>query len=731
MKYWVLDGSAYKADIALNGANLTLSNGLVRRSIDLQTCQTTQFYNLQQDTQLLRAPGYDTFLTLQNKKIAVGEAFDFVSAKLCACVAQIPFQRTETMTENNPYPPAGKAVDCFYTDQSRQLALTIHYEIYDGMPVLLKTVTVQNNGDAALVLDNISTDVLQMNESRSQLFVDSDFNAATDYLGLAIEKYAKHYARYHYDTLEVAPQFRMRATVAPKETITSILAYEMCFGAEYYEQRLIEVKVMHRRIAPWCLDNVLFFHLISNSSAAIRKAVDQCAELGIEMIIQSFGSGVRMESGNDRYLNRIQKAYDYGHSKGLRMGAYTLAYVKNYRPVRSDEALNHDYSHICRCLATEWSQAYMQKILRFIDRTGADAVEIDGPYGMLLCAGGKTHLHEDFTDSQYKQWKLSVDQWYKALKSRGVYINAPDYHFLNGSNRSGIGYEEIAFSEKRMEQLITSRIYYYKGTFDKNPSQGWGFLPLNVYHGGGKQATFFPTKQNHFAFDWALAQITASGVWPTIRGKQVYDSEIGKTIFKKWIQIFKKYRAVLNGITVHFMPPHIDTQNRQRTTGIDAIMNQLPYGDVRGFVMFFNQTDNVCTQTVNIPVYYTGLTDLAAPPPPVANTKNSDISYPLYGETIAPLIIKARDGSRQTFITDEPVLDKEIPPLPASQETERTLLLCENDAQSQVLHIDTNGFVHLQITLEPMSYKWYVLRPNPASEAPTGNATAAAAHENA
>lgn len=60
--------------------------------------------------------------------------------------------------------------------------------------------------------------------------------------------------------------------------------------------------------------------------------MDQCAEVGLEMVIQSFGSGVNMESGNERYLNRIRAAYDYGHQKGIRMGAYTLAYVKTTGP---------------------------------------------------------------------------------------------------------------------------------------------------------------------------------------------------------------------------------------------------------------------------------------------------------------------------------------------------------------------------------------------------------------
>lgn len=450
--------------------------------------------------------------------------------------------------------------------------------------------------------------------------------------------------------------------------------------------------------------------MISNSPGTIRKVVDQCKEIGIEMIIQSFGSGVNMESGNERYLQRIKKAYDYGHSKGIRMGAYTLAYVKNYRPVKGDEALNHDGSHICRCLATDWAKQYMKNVLRFIDKTGADAVEIDGPYGMLMCSGGKTHNHDDFTDSQYKQWKASVVDWYREIKKRGVYINAPDWHFLNGTNRSGVGYEEIAFSERRCEQLVTSRIYYYKGTFSKNPSQGWGFLPLNVYHGGGKDAQFFPTERNAFEFDWAMAQIVASGVWPTIRGRKAYDSEKGKRIFAKWTSVYKKYRRVLNGVTVHFMPPRIDTSNPSRTTCMDAIMNQVHTGDIRGFVMFFNQTDQELTEEITLPVYYTGLSVLNMPPAPFENTKNSDVQYPLYGEEIAPLVIRARDGSARTYITDDKVTDRPIPPLKESEITEKTVIISENDQAPVSYNIDSNANVHMKLTLPAMSYKWFVLR---------------------
>ncbi len=708
MQHWVMRFDGSPSQIKEKKGIIILENEFVCRKIQIDGCKTVSFENLNKNIELVSCERSDFAIKIDSKTYD-GNDFEFVEHKLTECEKRIPFKASATMTYNGEYPPKGKAVDLIFKGKELPIMVTVHYEIYDGMSLIAKHINLQNIGDKDLTVDNIVTDVMYITENRDTLFVDSDYNTKVNFLGLELSKYAKNYARYSYDVLEVAPLYRMNVKVAKNQTISSIYAFELLFNTDYYEHRLIEVKEMYRRIAPWCTDNVLFFHLISNRSSAIRKAVDQCVEVGLEMVIQSFGSGVNMESGNERYLNRIRKAYDYGHKKGLRMGAYTLAYVKNYRPVRSHEALNHDYSHICRCLSCEWAEKYMKKVVRFIDKTGADAVEIDGPYGMLMCSGGKTHNHDEFTDSQYKQWKSAVVDWYQELKNRNIYINAPDWHYLNGTNRNGIGYEEIAFSEKRQEQLVTSRIYYYKGTFDKNSSQGWGFLPLDVYHGGGKHAKFFPTDKNAFEFDWAMAQITASGVWPTIRGKKVYDTEIGKDIMKKWVAVFKKYRQVLNGITVHFLPPRIDTDNPSRTTCIDAIMNQLPYGDDRGFVMFFNQTDKELTEEITLPVYYTGLTDLQTPPPPFPNTKNSDVSYPLYGKEIAPLVIKARDGTSRTYITDEKVQDKSIPQLLNAELTNCKICISEEDKNPQVYKIDSNGNVHLKLTIPPLSYRWYVM----------------------
>ncbi|MEG1662719.1 MAG: hypothetical protein RR338_01920 [Clostridia bacterium] len=705
MNYWVLNEEDYVATSAINDDKIILSNGLVKREIILDRCVTDTFNNLITGEHFISC-GMTDFAFICDKK-RIDNAISFVTARHAKMLKTVDFFANSSMSEIKEYPPKGKAIELVYSYNN--LLITVHYEIYDSIPTIGKQVSIKNVGKDNVIIDNIFTDIMCI-ENIDNLFIDSNFNAAMEFLGLNFAEYAKLYARHTYKTLEVAPLHNMNVTLRQGETVESIIAYETAFVADYYEARLIEVKNIYKTLAPWTLDCSVFFHLIANSAHSIKKAVDCCKEVGIEMMIQSFGSGVNMESQNKIYLNKIKRAYAYGHENGIKMGAYTLAYVKNYAPVRSHEALNHDYSHICRCLANDWAKKYTAKILNFLDITKADAIEIDGPYAMMLCAGGKTHHHDDFTDSQYKQWKHAVSDWYKEIRKRNVYINAPDWHFLCGTNRTSVGYEEIAFSEKRQEQLITSRIYYYKGTFTKTPSQSWGFIPLNVYHGGGAEAKFCPTDKNAFDYDWAIAQCVASGVMPTLRGKKVYDSLQGKNILAKWIAIYKKYRAVINGITVHFLPPQIDKNNFSRTTALDAILNLCPKGEVRGFLMVFNQTDRDITQTLNVPLYYSGLTALACPPPPLENTKNSDVPYPLYGASATPLIIVASEKNEVPLITDKKVVDKDIPPLPKATLTDKKVIFSKNETSDIVACIDSNGNAQLEVELPPMSYCYYIIK---------------------
>ena len=73
-----------------------------------------------------------------------------------------------------------------------------------------------------------------------------------------------------------------------------------------------------------------------------------------------------------------------------------------------------------------------------------------------------------------------------------------------------MGYDEEQYSLPRAQWLTLARQQMYDNTFDKLPTQGWMFLPLDEYHGGGAAATLEPLDANlreyrHAAADGVMA----------------------------------------------------------------------------------------------------------------------------------------------------------------------------------------------------------------------------------
>ena len=59
-----------------------------------------------------------------------------------------------------------------------------------------------------------------------------------------------------------------------------------------------------------------------------------------------------------------------------------------------------------------------------------------------------------------------------------------------------MGYDESQYSLPRWMDLSVSRQGLFDDTFRKTPTEGWMFLPLVEYHGGGGAAAFEPLTNN-------------------------------------------------------------------------------------------------------------------------------------------------------------------------------------------------------------------------------------------
>ena len=124
---------------------------------------------------------------------------------------------------------------------------------------------------------------------------------------------------------------------------------------------------------------------------------------------------------------------------------------------------------------------------------------------------------------------------YHWLNEKGVYINAPDWYFLDGTNKIAIGYREVNFSLSRQQQKILNRQNIYDGTWEKTPSMSWGFVPLTRYQGGGEEAVLEPLHDHLKDYEQLMVQYYGAGVQACYRGPRLYDTEVTKQLVVKTI----------------------------------------------------------------------------------------------------------------------------------------------------------------------------------------------------
>jgi hypothetical protein len=266
-------------------------------------------------------------------------------------------------------------------------------------------------------------------------------------------------------------------------------------------------------------------------------------------------------------------------------------------------------------------------------------LEHDGSYPGDVCASTTHPGHNGLDDSQWKQWKKITD-FYKWCRGRGVYLNVPDWYFLNGSNKSAMGYREVNWSLPRDRQIILGRQNIFDGTWKKTPSMGWMFVPLVQYHGGGAAATLEPLSEHLDAYGAHLAQNFGSGVQACYRGPRLYDTEQTKALVKKWIDFYKEYRDILDSDIIHVRRP--DGRD------IDCILHVNPQLEHKGLAMVYNPLDRTIKKQLKLPLYYTGLTTTAN----IREQKGQSREYELDREYNAEIPVNVAPRSVSWFVIE-------------------------------------------------------------------------------
>jgi len=620
---------------------IILTNGLISRTFRLSpNFATIDYTNLMTGASVIRGVKPEAIIELDGQCFEIGgvkgqpdyayldpswleqmtnnpAAFQFTDYDIGESKARYHW-KTQHHAADIHWPPRGLKLTAnfqppeSFKEKYQGLIVSVHYEMYEGIPVLCKWVTVTNNGNSEINVVSVESEILAVTEQeKHRLHIESDYAfAGMDTTHWGPDAEYKTQTDYHYQMpvlLTSKYPLGPGAHLYPAEQFRSFRTFELLYDSDDRERQGLAHRRMYRTLAPQVTENPIFMHVRNSEPSAVRLAIDQCAEVGFEMVILTFGSGFNIESEDADYIAEFESLVDYAHSKGIGIGGYTLMCASRnvgdenncISPETSKPGSKFGQS---ACLASEWGDGYFRRVLNFMEATGIDIIETDGPYHGDVCASSRHKHHQGLADSQLKQWQACVE-FYHECRKRGIYINSPDWYYLNGSNKCGMGYRETNFSLPRWRQILISRQNIYDGTFQKTPSMGWMFVPLVEYHGGGAAATFEPLSEHLEEYEWHLAQNFGSGVIACYRGPRLYDTEETKAVVKKWVDFYKKYRVILDSDIIHIRRP--DGKD------IDCIMHVNSQTKERSLVMVYNPTDRKIARTLKLPLYYTGLTDTA------------------------------------------------------------------------------------------------------------------------
>ena len=646
-KDWLIDGESFVSTVGRtpDGKGIVLTNGLVSRIFRvLPNLSTIDIYNNMTSDAMLRTACSEGSVTIDGKDYRLGglsghqergymlyewldemspvpDSFQVVDFRVSELARRMEWnpKRWALVKEWNP---KGKELTFILEGPAglQDVKVELHYEIYDGAPIIGKWMILRNEGVSPIMLDKFTLEDLAFVEYESDVenvpassanlvHVESDWAQVS--CGTTFWEADRDYTSQVNYSLSTPCLLKVRLPnngpaqqVLSGSTFESFRNWMMPFDTQERERKGLFVRHFKRILAPWTTENPIFMHLTSTKPEDVRTAVDQCVETGYEMIILSFGSGLDMEDESPENIARFKEYVDYAHSRGIEIGGYSLLASRKI----SDEVdvINPRTGKTggmtfgtSPCLSSEWGHEYFRKIRSFFEKTGMDVFEHDGSYSGDPCASTSHAFHNGLEDSQWTQRSM-LEDLYKWMRATGIYMNVPDMGtMLIGSSKCGIGYREVNWSLPRARQIILGRQNIYDGTWKRNPTDGWTFVPLVQYHGGGAAATLEPLDEHLDSYKAHMIQNYGSGVQACYRGFRLYDTERTKEAVKEVISWYKEHRDILCSDVIHLRRP--DGRDW------DGIMHVNPNLVEKGFAMLYNPTSEDITRTITLPLYYTGL----------------------------------------------------------------------------------------------------------------------------
>ncbi|MHB1457870.1 MAG: hypothetical protein ACYC0V_13250, partial [Armatimonadota bacterium] len=369
-----------------------------------------------------------------------------------------------------------------------------------------------------------------------------------------------------------------------------------------------------RALFPWTNERCLMVVTASARKDAKEyyQAIDQAADVGMEVVVlghaiplvsplfTNFGDyTLRPELFPNGWLD-VKKITDYAHSKGLKIGFYTIydvlwdfekckTYTENNWKTQLEQGVTIPWPGNMDP-ATDWGLFVNRKIEETISRGGFDMIVLDGPYY------GDVSINPDAGFEPGRNQALAWErqsELYEKMKAMGIYVDAAQGFnaFAFGLNRIATsGYDEAEFiSHDVRSQIMITRRQAYGFTKTYNPEQGQFWAPIEGWLGG---PTMLPLEEHAAEFNAYLADIYGYGFEGTLFTRDIYAGSKTKAIIRRWVGFWKNHADFFKkGYMLHVIEP-----DGKR---VDAVMHILEENSRRRAVLVVYNPANE-SQTVEI-----------------------------------------------------------------------------------------------------------------------------------
>ena len=297
---WLVNQVTQRASVEEKGNTITLNNGLVRRTFaKAGNLACIDYTNLANNQQLLRSIKSEAKITINGKEYNVGglkgqkeNAYlitqwvgslqagkeDFVLTKYSVEDLKPFINWKNTTWALNKKQATGKIISFEYASPLTDLkgiVVKVNYELYDGIPLIVKWLSLENKSTTAFKLDRVVNEVLGLVEEESAvvgkpeemkkqhgIYVETNyaFNNAMRYdisdqtTHWKIDKEYTSQVNYDYQTpclLEVYPEKAPGIEVRPGETFKSVRTHELLMDSYDRQRRGLMIKKMYSTVAPW------------------------------------------------------------------------------------------------------------------------------------------------------------------------------------------------------------------------------------------------------------------------------------------------------------------------------------------------------------------------------------------------------------------------------------------------------------------------------------------------